>query len=204
MSTDKLLVFVAVLVLVSSSLSFYLTFVGVSQINQLTGLTGSEGYVNLSVVNTLSINFTADTLNWSLGSIDSGQANATLETSGPSVLRGNWSTTGVSGFVIENVGSINSTLSLSTVKNATTLFGGSADHRAYRWNLTNNEAGSCTPSTFSNSSYRDVNTSGYGFCNQFGFLNSQDSVRLDIYLTIPYDGNSGALSDTITATASPA
>ncbi|MEK6918586.1 MAG: hypothetical protein AABW73_00965 [Nanoarchaeota archaeon] len=202
MNSQKLVLITITIVLILNTIISY--NLPQSFIKGLSGLAGSEGYVNITVETIISVNFTQETLNFGPGSIDDGQSNATLETSGPSVLRGNWSTSGMSGLVLENIGSRNVTLTLSTNKNASSLFGGSQGHRRYMWNITSNETGSCSPGALSNSTFRNVNTSGYLFCEQLGYLSDQDTLRIDFLLTIPYDGNSGILSDTITATISAA
>ena len=210
MVNNKTLIFVAVLAVAFAALNSYIVMQKASQIaqaNQLTGLTGSEGYVNVTVAVGISVNFTKDAVSWGVGSINGGESNVTLvvaDGTGTSVTRGNWSTTGITPLSIVNLGNVNATLSLSTTKNATTLFGGSAGHRAYRWNITNSDSGSCNPTAFSNATFIDVNTSGYSFCSQFGFVDSQDQVNISILLTVPYDGNTGALTDTITATVAAA
>ncbi len=204
MVSTKIIILIAVLAVGLAAINSYTTFSNLSKTTQLTGYAGTSGYINITLASVISINFTQDTIMWGVGSINGGQTNATLETSTPSVTRGNWSTTGIRGFIIENTGNTNVTLSLSTAKNATSLFQGSATERAYMWNATSNETGSCNPTALSNATYTDVNITGYTFCNQLGFLNSQDELRLDIKLTVPYDGSAGVLSDTITATAAAA
>ncbi len=200
MVSIKIIILIAVLVL-GLSVNLYINYNNSIKANQLTGYAGSSGFVNITVSAVISVNFTQDKIMWGAGSINGGESNATLETSIPSVTRGNWSTVGISGFIIENIGTANVTLSLNTNKNATSLLGGSAGNRAYMWNATSNKIGSCNPQTFSNATYLDVNTTGYTFCNQFGYADSQDTLRLDMLLTVPYDGNVGVLTDTITATA---
>ncbi len=207
MAGNKVLVFVAVLAVAFAALNSYISLQKASEISRLTGLTGSEGFVNVTVVTSVSVNFTKDAVSWGVGSINGGESNATLvvaDGTGTAVTRGNWSTTGITPLAIENIGNVNTTLSLSAAKNATTLFGGSAGHRAYRWNVTNSDAGSCNPTAFSNATFMDVNTSGYSFCSQFGYLNTQDQLNISISITVPYDGNTGALTDTITVTAAAA
>jgi len=205
MNTKTTLIIVAIIAVGLAGINSYLTLDKTTEINDgLTGYTGSEGYVNITIATVISVNFSTDAISWGAGSIDGGSQNATLETSGPSVTRGNWSTDGISGLVIENIGNINASLTLASGKNVTELLGGSEAHHAYLWNLTNSESGSCNPTEFSNATYAAVNKTGYAFCNQFGFLDAQDEITLDIQLTVPYDGNAGALTDTITATASTA
>jgi hypothetical protein len=177
----------------------YISTITINGPLEITGY-GTSGYINVSVSRSVSVNFTSGTINWGAGSITASQNNATLETSTPSVARGNWSESGISGFIIENIGAANVSLTLSTTKNASTLLGGSDSHRRYQWNISSNEEGSCNPQTLSNSTWVNVNTTGYTFCNQLGYIDTQDAVRIDILMTIPYDGNTGVLADTVTAT----
>jgi hypothetical protein len=46
-----------------------------------------------------------------------------------------------------------------------------------------------------------VNTTTAIFCGRFQFADTADVIRIDFNLTIPSDSSTGALGDTITATA---
>ena len=200
MVSKKVLIWVSVIAAALMALNFYVSY---NPNNFLTGFTGSSGYVNITVVAVLSVNFTTSSVNWGVGSINAGNNNASLITSGPSVLRGNWSTVGISGFVLENEGTLNVSLKVASLKNATSLFGGTLNHRAYMWNITNSDPSSCINDTISFYTWYDVNATSPGtqLCSQLGFLDNQDSLKIDTLITIPYDSNNGSISDTITATA---
>ena len=81
------------------------------------------------------------------------------------------------------------------------MIGGSGP--TYKWAVSDNKTGSCTFTTnMSTGVFYDVNfTTGTTVCSQFLFNNTADAVRIDIALVIPSDSKTGALSDTITATA---
>jgi hypothetical protein len=198
----------AVLAVGFASVNSYYAFDKYSQISDLTGF-GTSGYVNVTVSTVVSVNFTSDTINWGVGSIDNGQNNASLlaADAGATVTRGNWSTTGIRPLSIENIGSTNVTLKLSSDKDASTLFGGTAAHRRYQLNVTSNDAGACNGALVSNLSlWRNPNTTSPGdqYCSQLGYIDTQDQVNISIILVIPYDGSTGALSSTLTATAAAA
>lgn len=165
-----------------------------------TGRAGTDtGYANLTVESSASINFTTDTINWGSGLVDVGETNATLDTAAGTVLRGNW--TAVSqGLVIENIGNVNVSLDLAAAKTAAEFLGGSDP--AYQWNFTEAEAGSClsTVTDVVYGYYNDTNASTT-VCNNFPFVTGNDSIRVDILIRVPYDSLTGALSDTLTATA---
>ena len=195
----KAILILSIITVIILGMNMYISFITNNGGPEITGY-GTSGYVNITISTVASVNFTQDTISWGAGSLDDGASNATIKTSGPTVSGGNWSTNGINPLILENIGNTNVTLTISTNKNASTLLGGSAGNRRYQWNITSNETGSCNPTTLSNATYMDVNTTGYQFCNQFGYLDSQDTTRIDFLLTIPYDGNTGMLTDTITAT----
>jgi len=153
--------------------------------------------VNLTVSSNAKINFTVNNVNFGNGSVTSGN-NATIDTLG-NVINGNWTPTSTA-FTIENAGSVNVTLDLKTDKNATTFLGGT--NPAYKYNITDIEAGSCN-STLNQSQWYEVNITGDGtlVCNPLYFSDSQDSIRVDIRLIIPSDSQKGDLQSIFTATA---
>jgi hypothetical protein len=182
--------------------------------------------VNLSVTQGVIINFTIDTIQWGVGAVSTGNQNATLDTSQPAaskVQRGTWNeTTGESGLynrtnglILENMGNVNVTLFLKTGKNASNFIGGT--NPSYMFNITNNESNSCTMNAIDNFTlghYYEVNAtvngSGSAFtrtgdgtriCSNFTPYQSSDAIKIDIYLRIPSDSLTNALTDTITVTA---
>jgi len=170
-----------------------------------TGYAGTTGEVNITVVTVLDVNFTYDFVNWSAGSIAGGQTNASLSTVGPTVDRGNWTTTQINPLILANIGTINASIKLTSLKNATSLFQGSEGNQRYEWNVTMNGTGSCDDPNNYLTNWTEVNvTDGATFCNQFGYLTDKNELRIDVLLVVPYDGQAGSLTDTITATASTA
>jgi hypothetical protein len=123
-----------------------------SKISQITGF-GTSGYVNVTVATVVSVNFTQDTINWGAGSITAGQNNASLivtDNTGGVVARGNWSTTGIKPLALENIGSTNVTIKISSDKDDSTLFGGTAAERRYQINVSNTDSGACNGALVSN------------------------------------------------------
>lgn len=205
------LIVLAVLAVGFAALNSYFVFDKYSKIGELTGYTGSSGYVNVTVSAVLSINFSQDSIVWGVGSIDTGQNNASLlvtNGAGTAVTRGNWSTTGVKPLSIDNIGSVNVSLNIAGSKNETDLFGSSSTigHRMYKLNFTNSDSASCWNDTINLLQWYDINKSGAGtkICSQFGFLDTQDQINISVALAVPYDGTTGALTSTLTATAATA
>jgi hypothetical protein len=192
---NKFLFYFSVLLLAVSLVVF---FFNVSRMVNITGKV--TGTANLSIETVTSINFTTSNINWGSGMVTSGSTNATLNTAAGAnnVTNGNW-TGNTAGLVIENNGNKNVTLDLSAAKNATSLLGlGSTIPSEYQWNVSNVEVGSCTGGQLG--LFLNVNGT-YRACTQFLFNNSADTMRIDLRLVIPTDSLTGALSDTITATA---
>lgn len=159
----------------------------------------SYGTVNLTVESRTQINFTTSMVNFSSGSVTAGSANATLDTSGAgSVSQGNW--TARTGLIVQNDGNQNVSLALTSVQGTASSFLGGTNP-AYQWNITNNEANSCTnASGVSLGTNWNVNSSSM-ICSNFSYADASDTIRIDFKVTVPSDSKTGALSDTITATA---
>src|SRR6056297_1427939 len=109
-------------------------FIVLNKVNKMTGYATEQGYANLTVSSTININFSTDTIDWGAGVVDTGEDNATLDTVGPTVTRGNWSTTGVTPLVLENIGNVNATIDFSAASDASGFLGGTSP--AYEWNFT--------------------------------------------------------------------
>ena len=199
----------AVLAVGFAAVNSYFAFDKYSKVSQLTGLTGSEGYVNVTVSSVISVNFTKDSVLWGVGSVTTGQNNASLlltAGSGTAVTRGNWSTTNVVPLSIENIGSVNVSLKVKSSNNAATLFSGSAGHRTYQVNFTNSDSAACWNDTINLRAWYDANDTDPGtkICSQMGFLDTQDQLNISIWLVVPYDGTTGALTSVLTATVATA
>ena len=177
---------------------------------QLTGF--ASGYVNVTVYTQISINVSTDTIDWGSGSVDIGQQNATLYTKGAStgaVERGNWSEgANTKGIVIENLGSVNASLTLQGAHDAYGLFGSASNtNEQYLWNVSNKEVDSCYGGEETMDQWRNANVTAAGIvCSQFGFNDDYDEIYLDVWLTVPYDATNvtDRLDEVITITASTA
>jgi len=200
---DRFMFILVVAALAIALVNVSLILTKFSDLFSIAGLATSTGTVNVSIESSISINFTASHINWSYGMVDNGATNSTLYTDGPLVLNGNWSTTGVSGLVLENIGTTNITLSLSAGKTAAELIGGASPSPEYQWNFSNSKDYSCTNHTGTNLSltYHNANAS-IGVCDVFNYLDDRDEIRIDFRLVIPYNSLTGVRYDTITATGS--
>ena len=194
-SNDVLFIFVCICILIML-VHISVTFLKISDFNkELTGQ--ASGFVNLTVSSSVNVNLSRSSLSWGSGIVDTGEKNATIYTSGDAngtVVRGNWSGIGVNGFVVENLGTVNSTLSLKSGKNAIDFFGSlSSSNQEYRFNVSSKEDSSCSGGA-NLGEWIDVNKTSGGtlYCAQFDFNNARDEVYIDVWLTVPYDaGNTG-------------
>lgn len=205
-SNSKAITLFAVFVFVISIFSvgvFYLS--AKTLFSTISGYATSTGEANLTVEAAVIINFTTAQINWGSGRVNSGQSSAGLNTFATNnVTNGNWTLQTGGGLRIENLGNVNVTLNLSGTKTAAQMIGGTSP--SYKWNVTSFEINACTNSSGGTSalpliSFYDINTTTALFCNRFQFLDDRDVVRIDFNLTIPSDSFTGALGDTITATA---
>lgn len=201
--SENSLVTLAVIALVVSAVAAgyaYMNSNGYRQ--QVTGFASTDtATVNLTVESSADINFTTDNINFQSGRVNSGATNATLYTNG-TVVGGNW-TANTAGLILENIGNTNVSIDLASAQGSASAFLGGTNPQ-YLWNISNNKTGSCdvpyggyTLSTLVNAN------SSMRVCQQLLFNNSKDTLRIDVELVIPSDSKTGALSDTITATATP-
>jgi len=191
-----------------------LLLLGATFVSTTTG-EQAAGTVVISVQATASLKFALNTVDFGIGFVNTTGGNqvCVLDTEGTnSNTRCINFTTVTQGFVLENDGNINLTVDLLSNKNASVFIGGNSTLSAFRWKVSQNETGSCGNITFA-SSYVDVNTTSPGtrICNTFsggiGGFNSRDtndSLRIDLNITIPYDALAGTRNATITATGTAA
>ena len=181
--------YLAILIIALSLFSLGMSF---------TGRATDSGIVNITIANTVSINFTIDSINFGSGSVNLGSNSATIDTLG-NVVSGNW-TPVRPGFVLENIGNTNVTLDLKSGKNAEQFLGGT--NSGYFYRVTNNKTGSCVQGDIVLGTWNNVNIAGDGdlVCDSFGFALNANAINIDIKLVIPSDARIGVQSDIFTAT----
>ncbi|MEK6915129.1 MAG: hypothetical protein AABW89_01145 [Nanoarchaeota archaeon] len=206
MVSSKVVGALAVIAVITSIFSIGLVYLSSRNLfSVISGYATSTGEANLTVESVVAINFTTRAINWGSGRVNSGASSAGLNTyETNNVTNGNWTLQNAGGLRIENIGNLNVSLNLSGTKTATQMIGGTSP--SYSWNISSFETGSCRNSTGGTSflpldNFYNINTSTTEFCRFFQFNNSQDVIRIDFNLTIPSDSLTGALGDTITATA---
>lgn len=208
MANDKLIVFVSIIAVLVSFIGMILTF-SIFSIGSFTGHVVENttvGTINLTVSSALWINFTNNAIDWGSGIILGDSAN--LSTSTGDVLGGTWSNV-TEGLLLENIGNINATVWFTFGKNNTDLLGLTSTDPLYKFNVTNNESNSCVNSSdFSLGQFHDVNgtdlnisDNGIIICDNFAYADGSDEIRVDIFLKVPSDAQTGILGDVIVAGA---
>lgn len=163
---------------------------------QLTGFATvtDTAIVNVTIESSAAINFTVAFVDFGNGTVNGGQAGATLNTEN-SVTDGDWTPIS-SGLTLENIGNVNVTLGFSSDKDADAYLGGT--NPTFKYKLTVDEAGACSDNGAS--SYTEINTTNFNVCTTFPFADAMDQVSIDIELYIPSDSKVGEQTATITAT----
>jgi len=209
MKLNDLLVILIIVSILIVLIQISVTYIKISDFEEeLTGK--ASGFVNLTIDTSVSINLSRNSLNWGEGVIDSEEVNATLYTQGDddgNVTRGNWSGVGVYGFIVENIGNINSTLSLKSNKNSSDFFASdSSSNQQYQFNISNKEDSSCSGGA-TLGAWADANKTSGGtkYCNHFDYNDARNEIYIDALFTVPFDAlNIGEQTDTITVTANTA
>ena len=198
MESENFLLTIAVIAVLVSAFGFTYVVLDKSNSNWLTGFAlTSTGTVNLTISTSAAINFTTNNINWGTGNLNNGTTQAVLDTSAGTVTNGSWTTVS-QGFRIENYGNVNLSVNLNAGKDAAAFIGGT--NPSYQFNVSNNEASSCT-SSLTLGSWYDLNTTSTQICSLFSFLDASDLIKVDIKLIVPYNAKTGALGDIVTATA---
>ncbi len=188
LSKRDMINYTAILVIVVSLASIGMQLTGFATVTD-------TGVVNVTVDTAAGINFTAAFIDFSNGTVNGGQAGATLDTENSATVNGSWGQT-ASGFILENIGNVNVSLGLQADKDAAAYLGGTSP--TFKYKVSEDEAGSCASNNAS--SYKEFTTSNVGACPTFPFADAMDSIFVDIQLYIPSDSYTGNLTATVTAT----
>jgi len=205
MKTDNALMTVAIIAVIVSIVGAGITYSHLANFrNKVTGFATDLGYVNLTVEESVSLNFTTASVNWGSGRVNDGASSALLDTTNytaANVTNGNW-TGNSAGLVLENIGNKNVTLELKATSDNASFIGGTAGSGPlFNWRFNATEANSCVNATPLNL-WAPVNTTGDGtlVCDYFNYLDALDQLRIDFFVRIPSDSITGARGNTITAT----
>ena len=188
------------LLLITLSITLLGTFSSINRISGLKALTGAwengsttRGSVNLTISQSININFTRDSVNFGSGSV-SGTA-CYLETSTANVGCSDF-TSNVRPLLLENQGNANVILNLSNVNTTQSLIGGTNPGYAWRWAETEGaNSTTCTNRTvqmqeegiFRNITVAYVNNVNSSLCAMFNASDANDVINISFKLLVPND-----------------
>ena len=179
-------------------------------LHRLGGLTATgfatspTGIAQVQVNTTASIRFAVATVNWTSGSVNSTYVNCTMDTVG-SLSSGCVGFHSVSqALVLENDGNVPVNVSLRAASSNSTFIGGTlvGGGPEFMYNVTVNETNSCGAPV--PAAWTDVNLSSPGtlICPYLDYTDGNDSLKIGLWINIPYTASSGIKQQTLTATAS--
>lgn len=204
MERNNLLLLVTIIAVFMSVVSFYVVYNSVGLFNNFfTGFVTENGTVVLTIdtraeIKIISANGSdgSKALNWGSGVFDAGVPSALLVSNG-TVVGGNWPNI-TKGFVVENVGNLNVSLNISAIDDAPIFLGGTDP--LFQYNVTNIKADSCIFHAGMGNAWKNFTKNPVGVCSNFKFIDTNDSIRIDIMLKIPNDGKTGELTNTVILT----
>lgn len=201
MERDNLLLVVAAIAVALAIVGVGVVYNSFSVFNSFfTGFAIEDGTVVLTIdtraeIKIISANGTEGSkiLNWGSGVFDAGVPSALLVSNG-TVVGGNWPNV-TKGFVVENVGNLNVSLNISSTEDASAFLGGTSP--LFQYNITNIETDSCTFAPDVENEWKDFTTIPVRVCNNFGYIDTNDAINIDILVQVPNDGKTGELLNTI-------
>jgi hypothetical protein len=213
-TVTKTLMIVAVIAVALSIVGLFTTLNKIGEIRQTGYAPQTQGNATLEVVGVASINFTNFLINWTTGSVNNTGAcqpfsYTILNTSGGLFCSSTPGWIAVNnGLVLENDGSVNINLTLSSDKNAAQFIGGDSPVTPqYQWWLNtvpadgDGETGSCVAGFLDSSGWVDVSTTSRNVCQNFTHPTANDEIEIDLQIRIPQNAPVGVKISTITATA---
>ena len=192
---EKALFVFSVVIIFLALVNLGITLYKIGGFDKITGHATDLGTANLTITSQASINFTTESINWGIGSVNENAILAHLVTNG-TVTNGNW--TPVSqGLTIRNDGNCFVKLNLTTSNNATDFIGGTSPE--YNLAVSDNESSSCISGLAS--SFTAATAEMQPGCWNLSFADASDSLDIDVQLMIPPDALPGSKGSFITATA---
>lgn len=182
--------------------------------NYVTGAYGGGGdtwaEINLTITDSLYINFTEDSVNFGSGYAEGGIC--TLYNNGTSPSSNcNFASIGNLPLILKNIGNTNVSLNLShmqTFYSPTNLFGGTDEYYAMKFVRSNGDTtctGICTNCQSYNDAFDEVSsgtwTEDWELCEQFNYKEGDDEINLYFKIDLNTDSDPGDYGDVWTAVA---
>ncbi len=215
MASDNFVLVVSVAVLLASLFGFVSVY-NASIPVMFAPSNVSNATVNVTIKTNVAINFSDNIIEWGTGFLPAGLDAVNLSThDGQNGT--NWNNEST-GFVLDNIGTVNVTLFLRTDKDNATFIGGTdqgAGGPLYQYMVSNavpGETDSCVPTPgFNLGQYYDVNITAPGteVCGDgisgpgLNYITGNNSIRIDILVRIPKDASPETKTSVMTAVAEP-
>ena len=158
---------------------------------EITGyaVTANEtGVVDVTITTSAALNFSTAILDFGSGAVNTGEPGATID-SESTVTDGTWGVT--SGeLVLENIGNVNVSLTLSTNKTVDDFIGGTSPTFKAKTSDKAGNTGACSGAveTF-DGSYIEINQTLQIACSTLEFDVDRDEINIDFELFIPNDAS---------------
>ena len=214
----------------------YLLFVVASQALLITVFTGGihlpetlvtaigSGNISVELIKVTTIEFTVDTLTFSLGFINATCNNCTMDTEGngnadTNCCHNKWTSPPVDGLLLQNKGNTVVSLFISTTANASSWINGTTVTPSFQFKMVSeateahasangdDTVDSCS-SSWKPANFTEATTVNQYICGNetqfdFTFANDRDEAHLLVKVIIPSDAQKGnkAVTFTVTATA---
>jgi len=180
----EVLGYLAIAVIIISLFFISIRFTGYDVTSNQTGV------VNVTISGAGALNFSTALLDFGTGAVVGGQAGATLQSNGTG-LNASWTGPKTTGqLVLENIGNVNVSLTLSTNKTVADFIGGTAPTFKAIVADKSEKTGACT-GTQTFSSYATINQTLQTACAVFGYASAVDEIDIDFELYIPNDAITG-------------
>jgi len=141
--------------------------------------------VNVTITSSGALNFTTALLDFGSGAVTGGAGGATIDSEG-TVTDGSWSTT-TGELVLENIGNVNVSLTLSTNKSVDDFIGGTSPTFKAKTADKSGNTGACTGTETFDSAYAEINQTLQTACGDFGFDGAVDEIDIDFEIYVPND-----------------
>ena len=202
---------IAALLIVAMVISLSGTFLSLSKLNAVqsgsfTGFaTNPAGTAKLNLTSTTSIKFDVQVINWSDGYLNGSiNQNCNLSTTGYAGAYTsscvNFASPKPGPLVIENDGNRNVNITVQAGQDPGTWIGGTAPSAAGAWiKSSDNESGSCVSNQLIASTA--FTTSPLELCGNLTYVNTADTVNIDMLVSIPQNAAPGVKSVQVQANA---
>lgn len=154
---------------------------------EITGYAVTENetaIVNVTILTSAALNFSTALLDFGPGYVNVGQVGATIDSEGNQG-EGTWAAQ-TGELVLENIGNINVSLTLSTNKTVADYIGGTSPTFEAKVSNTTGNTGACT-GTQVFGSYAEINQTLQAACGKLAFDGDFDEIDINFRLYIPND-----------------